>query len=85
MNRQQKLKTVEQTLKVLTEGKEEILLENPIIASLLRMGLMKYLFGDSVDKVVDKIKSLSDSDESASSILKKAGLDVKAEIGRAHV
>ena len=35
MNRRQKLKTVEQTLKVLTEGKEEILLENPLIASLL--------------------------------------------------
>jgi hypothetical protein len=79
MNRQQKLKTVEQTLKVLTEGKEEILLENPIIASLLRMGLMKYLFGDTVDKVVGKIKSSKDDNESASDILKKAGLDVKAD------
>ena len=79
MNRRQKLKTVEQTLKVLTEGKEEILLENPLIASLLRMGLMKYLFGDTVDKVVGKIKSSKDDNESASDILKKAGLDVKAD------
>jgi hypothetical protein len=79
MNRRQKLKTVEQTLKVLTEGKEEILLENPLIASLLRMGLTKYLFGDTVDKVVGKIKSSKDDTESASDILKKAGLDVKAD------
>lgn len=75
MTKEQK---VEKVLKMITEGKEELLTENPLIAGLLRMGLMKYLFGDTVDKIVDKVKG-SDSESSASDILKKAGLDVKAK------
>lgn len=64
-------------LKMITEGKEHLLVENPLLMGLLRMGLMNYLFGDVVKTQVDKL-SKKYPDMSPTELLKKAGLDVKA-------
>lgn len=73
----QKEKQVEKVLKTITEGRQSLLVENPLLMGLLRMGLMNYLFGDTVrtqvNKLVDKYPDLSPTE-----LLKKAGLDVKA-------
>lgn len=72
-----KEKQVERVLKTITEGKQHLLVENPLFAGLLRMGLMNYLFGDvvktQVNNLVQKYPNLSPSE-----LLKKAGLNVKA-------
>lgn len=64
-------------LKMITEGKENLLVENPLLMGLLRMGLMNYLFGDvvktQVNNLVQKYPDLSPTE-----LLKKAGLDIKA-------
>ena len=51
----QKEKSVNKVLKMITEGKENLLVENPLLVGLLRMGLMNYLFGDVVKTQVDKL------------------------------
>jgi hypothetical protein len=73
----QKERHANKVLKMITEGKENLLVENPLLMGLLRMGLMNYLFGDTVktqvDKVIKKYPELSPTE-----LLKKAGLDVTA-------
>lgn len=73
MNRE---KIIDRAFKIVTEGKEELITENPLLVGLLRMGLMDYLFGDTVKSAVNKLKG---SGKSADEILKKIGLDVKAD------
>jgi hypothetical protein len=72
-----KEKQVDKVLKTITEGKQHLLVENPLLMGLLRMGLMNYLFGDvvktQVNNLVQKYPDLSPSE-----LLKKAGLNVKA-------
>jgi Glu-tRNA(Gln) amidotransferase subunit E-like FAD-binding protein len=73
----QKERHANKVLKMITEGKENLLVENPLLMGLLRMGLMNYLFGDVVKTQVDKL-SQRYPDLSPTELLKKAGLDVKA-------
>lgn len=73
----QKEKSVNKVLKMITEGKENLLVENPLLVGLLRMGLMNYLFGDVVKTQVDKL-SKAYPNLTPTELLKKAGLDVKA-------
>jgi hypothetical protein len=73
----QKERQANKVLKMITEGKENLLVENPLLMGLLRMGLMNYLFGDAVKTQVNKL-SQRYPDLSPTELLKKAGLDVKA-------
>ena len=72
-----KEKQADKVLKMITEGKQNLLVENPLLMGLLRMGLMNYLFGDvvktQVNNLVQKFPDLSPSE-----LLKKAGLNVTA-------
>ena len=72
-----KEKQANKVLKMITEGKEHLLVENPLLMGLLRMGLMDYLFGDTVKSQVDKL-TRENPGLSPTELLKKAGLDVTA-------
>jgi hypothetical protein len=73
----QKERQANKVLKMITEGKENLLVENPLLMGLLRMGLMNYLFGDVVKTQVDKLVKQNPK-LSPSELLKKAGLNVTA-------
>jgi len=73
MNRE---KIIDRALKIVTEGKEELITENPLLGALLRAGLAKYLFSDSS---VNAIKSMVGLGTPPTQSLKKIGLNVKAD------
>jgi len=72
-----KEKQANKVLKMITEGKEHLLVENPLLMGLLRMGLMDYLFGSPVKTQVDKLTKQFPQ-LSPTELLKKAGLDITA-------